>query len=366
METKRIIILVSSLDLGGAERQAFNLAVFLKRKGEKVKIIGLNPPGKLAELCSINEIAWAVIPFSSPRTIFDWLPELVKFWRQLRREKADIIISYTLIPNVIGGIIWRFIPVKKFFWNQRDEGIEDGNHYVKWLAVRLTSDFLANSEGGKGYLTKSLGVSASKVMVIKNAVKLDLPQLTKTVWRKKLKIPAKAFLACQIANLSAKRDYLTLLKAWKIVAQKKNRYLALAGRTDCGKIRIEDLLSDLGIANRVRVLGHVDDVSGLLRASDLYVYSSVSEGSPNSVIEAAMSDLAVVATDIPAIRESIARQNWPYLAAPYDSLKMANKINLLWRNYRLRLKLGRANNVWVQKNFAHDRNISFLVNKLLN
>ena len=58
------------------------------------------------------------------------------------------------------------------------------------------------------------------------------------------------------------------------------------------------LLRDAGLGDRLRLLGYRDDVAALLAAADIFVLPSHFEGLPMSVIEAMLTGLPVVATDV--------------------------------------------------------------------
>jgi len=70
--------------------------------------------------------------------------------------------------------------------------------------------------------------------------------------------------------------------------------------------------SELKIGNRVKMLGQRDDVISILRCSNLFAFPSSSEGLPNAVIEAALCELPIVASDIDPVLEIIenGRSGW--------------------------------------------------------
>ncbi len=69
------------------------------------------------------------------------------------------------------------------------------------------------------------------------------------------------------------------------------------------------LASQPALNGRVRVVGAVDDVRGLLDAADLVLVTSRTEGMPGIIIEALLSGLAVVATDVGAVRSMVASES---------------------------------------------------------
>jgi glycosyltransferase involved in cell wall biosynthesis len=112
----------------------------------------------------------------------------------------------------------------------------------------------------------------------------------------------------------------------------------LAGRIDVPEAEIRGLIAELGLQDSVLLTGAVDDVAGLLAASDLCVYSSRSEGIPNGVVEAMAAGLPVAAIDIPGVREAVGQEGLSFLAA--DAETLAESINRLYENEQLRQQFG--------------------------
>ncbi|HEY6039126.1 MAG TPA: glycosyltransferase, partial [Kofleriaceae bacterium] len=122
----KAIFIFDTLELGGAERQGLLLARALQARGDAVQIWGLTgPPGKLAEMCAAQGLAWRAVELS-------WHRELVRapqnLWtlhrlaRELRVAHPDVLLPYTYFSNVIAGLVWRRTGARACVWNQRDAG----------------------------------------------------------------------------------------------------------------------------------------------------------------------------------------------------------------------------------------------------
>jgi glycosyltransferase involved in cell wall biosynthesis len=171
-----------------------------------------------------------------------------------------------------------------------------------------------------------------------------------------------------VANLQKNKDHETLLRAWRIACDRLGAPLArqagegpgvrallvLAGRLDA-PAAIQGLIGELQLDQSVRLLGEVDDVSGLLSAADLGVLSSRSEGCPNGVLESMAAGLAVVATDCPGIREAVGGAGTPWLAPAGDAEAMAERILRLAADAELRAQLGAANRQRIASEFTRER-----------
>lgn len=347
IKRKRILFVFAGSELGGAERQGLLLARFLKEERRAdVEIWGLaaERPGKVAELCSEYGIVWRAVSFNWPFAGINLVREVVKFVRSLKADPLDIILAYTWLPNIVCGLAWKFSGAAYFVWNQRDEGLELKTSISHRLAVRLTPAFVANSIAGRDFLVNTYGIKPEDVSIIHNGVELPPPQEDRSAWRKRLGIGEDDFVACMVANLHSYKDHPTLLKAWRHVLDRCERgqrpILILAGRLDSRGEELRRLMDELGLVETVKFIGAVNDVSGLLHAVDLCVYSSVSEGSPNAVLEAMAAGLPVVATDIPGIRDAVGEEGLPFLTPPGDPHAMAERVQTLLTDKELRRHIG--------------------------
>jgi glycosyltransferase involved in cell wall biosynthesis len=345
MKVGRVIFVLGNLELGGAERQALILARHLSEHEQAgVEVWGFNRTGPVADICERHGLKWRVVPLQNP---FD----LRSLARRLRESRPDILLPYTLVPNVVCGLIWQQIGARLCIWNQRDEGLFDINKKWQLRAAQRTPQFIANSHAGARYVVKTLNVDAAKVRVISNGIELSPPQADRREWRRRLEIDEASFVACMVANVHANKDHETLLRAWSIVVQQMNAVLVLAGRHYGAYESLAQLTNELGIANNVRFTGPVSDIAGLLSAVDLGVFSSRSEGCPNGVLECMAAGLAIVGTDIEGIREVVGEKQTRFLAPPADAERFANMILELANDPASRISIGAANQSRIKERY---------------
>jgi glycosyltransferase involved in cell wall biosynthesis len=356
---KRVLIVLGCLDLGGAERQAVHAASCLRdRQQAEVQVWAFRPAGRAARLCDRLGIPWRFVPEPWGRGPLRWPMMIVRFARALRRERPDFLLPYTAFPNVICGLSWRLAGASVCIWNQRDAGLGLGSPAVPW-AVRNTPLFLSNSSVGRDFLVGSLGVAPRRVRVVRNAVRLDPSAEDRAAWRARLGADSTSLVACMVANLQEHKDHATLLRAWRTVSENlsargRRALLALAGRLDAPE-DLQSSIQALRLEAAVRLLGEVEDVSGLLSAADLSVFSSRSEGCPNGVLEAMAAGLPVVATDCPGVREAAGELAHPWLAPPGDAEAIARSVLRLADDAPLRAQLGSANARRIQSEFSFER-----------
>jgi glycosyltransferase involved in cell wall biosynthesis len=105
---------------------------------------------------------------------------------------------------------------------------------------------------------------------------------------------------------------------------------------------LESVAADPTLGPRIRLLGRRDDVAALLRAADLFVLASHREGMPRSIIEAMMTGLPVVATDIRGAREEVMDGETGLLVPKGDAAALRGALRRLAGDPELRARLGAA------------------------
>jgi glycosyltransferase involved in cell wall biosynthesis len=358
---RRIIFVLNWAVLGGAERQAIQLARGLRERGAVVEVCALTAKdGEGRRLCEQMGIPWHPVPI-------DWLwfsgrlrkaRELVQVAAGLRRTRPDVLFPFCGFPNVVCGLVWRTTGAKLCVWHQEDVNelgrVHDSR--IRW-AVRSTPLFVANARHAGDFLVARWGAPRDRVRVIHEGVEPAAPAADRAAWRADLAIAEGDFAACMIAHLHSGKDHATLLQAWRIVAdrlaeQHRHGVLLLAGRPAGTEDALKALAFDLRLQDHVRFVGEVSDVAGLAAACDAGVLSSRAEGCPNAVLESMAAGLAFAGTDIPGIREAVGQDSFPFLAPPGQVEPLAAALVRLAEDPELRSELGARNRERVQREFS--------------
>src|SRR5205085_8024723 len=139
LEGARVIIVVADLIMGGAQRQALQLAEYLvTEKGAQVEFWGLGDEvGTITELCEERGIPWHQIG------VREWYlgrlgrtKVLTRLLTALRKKRPDVLLPYLITSNVGCGLIWRWTGARTCIWNQRDTGVERIGRRTERAAIR--------------------------------------------------------------------------------------------------------------------------------------------------------------------------------------------------------------------------------------
>ena len=351
LQGRRIVFVLAGEVLGGAERGALDLARDLKRvEGASVAVCALDDrPGRARELAAEYEIPWSCIriPWTGNRVAK--AASLARLARGVRRLSPDAIVSSTNLPNVACGLTWRATGASLSVWTQCDvNGTRRFGHRLFRRALSSTPVVVTAAYHARDWLVEAFGADARRVYVIPTTVRLRAPRESHAAWRARMGLREDDVVGCMLGHLHAGKDHVTLLRAWRLVADRlvpegRRPVLILAGREAGGGDAVKALAFDLDLREHVLFVGEVDDVSGLLTAADLAVFSSRSECYPRGALEPMSVGLAVAGTDVAGVREAVGEPGAPYLAPPGDAPALADAILRLARDPDLRARVGRAN-----------------------
>ena len=355
---RTILFVLRSLEMGGTQRQVEYLAPWLRHEtGARIFVLALERGGQLASLLERHGIGWEVHSKLLRHNGVAKLPALLDLIWRIRRLRPDVILSFNDFPNKVCGAIWKYTGARVCIWNQRDEGREVTGRFLERRALSQVPLFIANSRQGVKFLGERFKIPAARIMVIPNSVRLSPPQQDRALWRRQLKIAPTALVAVMVANLHHYKDHDTLLRAWALMqaqTREKEFHLLLAGQFGTTTEALQHLSQVLKISNRIHFLGLVDDISGLLAAADIGVFSSRCEGMPNGVLECMAAGLPMVATRILGIAEALG-EDYPLLVPPGDAPALATSLLAVIHDKKLRTRLGEQNKNRVDEEFSVEK-----------
>ncbi len=350
---------------GGSERQAFLLARELRRRRLNVEVWALTHSSEYAKEFEAAGIPTRALEFSIPiegnsrvSRAIKWPRRLSSIARQLKRAEVDVLLPFTTWPNVVAGLTHRFAGVRVCIWGERHCGGERLPVHER-IAVRMTRRFVANSSAGVEFLARELRVRRPRISLVPNGV--EQPQgRAGSEWRMKLGLTASQPLVVKVANVNSRKGHATLLRAWRVLQENwtgaERPFLALAGLFLEDEVYAEcmRLIRDGNLSSTVRFLGSVSGVSSLIEECDLAVLCSWTEGMPNGVLECMAAGKAVIASDLPGVRDALP-PDAATLAPAGDFNAFAQLMLDLLRDPAERRRQGDANRLRVRDEFSIER-----------
>ncbi len=313
----KIIHIITSIDDGGAEKTLYKICKY-DTLNEHV-VISLKGTGKYYSLLKKlgTKVYCLNFKFYSFRKFFN-LIKLISFL------KPDIVQTWLIHGDLIGGVAARIAGFKNILWNIRYSDLD--REKVKLSSILFTkilaklsfilpkSIVVVSKKAKKIY--SNAGYDTKKLYFVPNGYDLKIFKNNKNqklYFRTKFKIKKKIPLIGLVARYDPMKDHVNFLEAISIL--KKKNYLffcILAGyRINKNNKELFYEIKKRKLTNSIKLLGQHKNISEFMNSLDLHVLSSkYGEGFPNVVAEAMASGTPCVATDVGDTKFIIGKTGW--------------------------------------------------------
>ena len=349
----RIAYVLTSLGIGGAERQALALAERMAARSHAVSLLVLR--GRQLEEWPTTLDPVRLDMRRNPASI---LAGLWKARHLLRDFHPDLIQSHTYPANMAARLLKISFPETAVL--STIHNVYEGG-WPRMLAYRLTDGLschtVAVSHAAAARYVRIKAVPREKCVVMVNGI--DTTEFApdperRARMREKMSTNGE-FIWLTAGRIVPAKDYPNLLRAFaRATADCFDVRLWVAGEGNLDDLSALMMLADeLGLRGRVRWLGLRRDMPALLDAADGFVLASAWEGMPLAVGEAMAMGKPVVATDVGGVRELLAETGFIVPAKSSESLADA-MLEMMRRSDEERLRLGRAARKRIAAHFSMD------------
>jgi glycosyltransferase involved in cell wall biosynthesis len=351
----RVTHVINSLGIGGAERFLCDLALQLDPELFQQQVLCLYKAGEFLEILQTRGVAVRVLGLGREVRPRGWL----QVWQMLRGLEADILHAhlpeacwYALPTAWLAGIPVRIAHLQNThcYWPVK----------LRWMdraAATFATGAVACSGAVRNFYQERLHYPAAKVAVIHSSVDIQRFRTlsSRIEARQRLNLPKDGLILVCVASLTEQKGHRYLLEAMREVsAAFPETLLLLVGD---GELReqLEQGARQKLLNGTVRFLGRRMDIPLLLAASDLFVLSSLWEGLPLVLAEAAAAGVPAVATNVDGIPEVIDDGVTGLLVPPQNSEVLAAAILTLLRNPEHRIEIGKRAHQLINERFSMSR-----------
>jgi glycosyltransferase involved in cell wall biosynthesis len=211
--------------------------------------------------------------------------------------------------------------------------------YVRWLYGRVDG-VIAISRAARDALV-ARGVAAESVTVVPSGVAVEaFAGLDRDRARRELGIAPGERVAAIVGSLHRRKGHGVLLGALRRLADDGRAPVLLAAGDGPERARLEGAARELGVAERVRWLGRLEDVRPVLAAADVVVAPSLAEGLGVAAIEALAAGRPVVASAVGGLGELVRDGRDGLLVPVGDEPALAAALDRVLADASLRARLG--------------------------
>lgn len=331
-QSRRLTMVITELDVGGAEKAFVRVAIGLQNLGWDVRVVSLRDAGPLATLLEAANIEVSALQTGG-------LLDVRAIWR-LRREllcrPADVLLTFLHQANLVGRIAGRLAGVRRIVCGIR---VADRRLVVR-LPERLTKGmvdrYVAVSQS-VGELHRNIcQIDPDRMMTILNGVDLEAIDAAVPATRREMGCePDDQVILC-VGRLSRQKAPIDALEAFHLMLSsfpelKLRARLLFIGE---GELRpeLQRRVDELGLHHSVQLPGWRPDVWRLMKSANALVLASHWEGLPNVIMEAQAAGLPVVATAVDGSHELIRDQLTGRLVPRGDINAMANALGEILQN----------------------------------
>ncbi len=299
----RVLLVITGLTMGGAEKIVAELADALAARGCEVALAYLKGPVQVRPARSDVKLVCLGMD-STAGLLRGWLA----FRRLLRKFRPGIVHSHMFHATMLARLA--AIPSRRFRLVSTMHTAYDGGR-MRAMAFRATdrlSDLSTNvsREAVEAFVAGG-AVPRGRMITVYNGIPVDKftpSPAARTAVRADFSIDEDCRLFLAAGRLNWSKDYPNMFAALAGLPAGLRFRLLIAGDGEL-RSQLETQVRELGLADKVRFIGIRNDMPALMAAADVFVLSSEGEAFGLVVAEAMACGCVVVATDASGVREVV-------------------------------------------------------------
>ena len=323
----KVLYITSTLRHCGPVNQLYNIISNLDRRLFQPVLLTLSPEpedslfGKFSEFLQIDSLQLNRIKafFRAKRMLNKYIGEIqpdIIHSQGIRPDSLAVSVSDVPLVSAIRNDPFVDYPMKF----GRLQGMIMANWHIK-VIKRINYPVACSSNISEVFKKKY----EIKLDFIQNGINtkdyFPVDRVDKKNVRAKLGIQHDEKILISVGSLIPRKDYVTLIKAF---SKLKGFRLFIAGNGP-EKEKLESLVND----QEITFTGHLNNIKEYLHVADYFVSSSISEGLPNTVLEAMACGLPVILSDIPSHREIFSGISYSGFFKTGSVADLSEKINFV-------------------------------------
>ena len=365
----KVLYIITKSNWGGAQRYVFDLAGSTAKSGYEV-VVALGGKGLLKKKLDTTGIRTITIPnlerniniFSEWKVFFDLL-------KIFKTERPHVIHLNSSKIGGLGTLAGRFTRIKRIIFTAHGWAHKEDRNIISkkvilffsWLTVIFSHKTIVVSINDFKNSPKLF--IHRKIIMIHNGIS-EIKFKDKTFARKEIKkysrVPAVhgALWLGTISELHKNKGlYFAVRAINRLVKKGYNVVFFIIGEGE-EKICLNRFIKDMGLEEKVFLLGHIDKASELLFAFDIFTLTSLKEGLPYTLLEAGLAGIPTVATGVGGIPEIVENMKSGILVCPKSPEDIEKVLSYLIDFKKERIQFGSNLKEKVKRDFTVEQMVA--------
>jgi glycosyltransferase involved in cell wall biosynthesis len=345
----RICFFNSIESWGGGEKWHYDISTRLGVSGYPVVVIS----GKNSELYNrlkqtrvpIRQVNISNLSFLNPLKILE-------LRRLFKREKVKTLILNLSTDLKAAGLAAKLAGVDNIIY-RRGSAIPIRNTVLnRFIFKYIVTDVIANSEETKRtiLLNNPRLFDENKIRVIYNGI--DLEEHSKVKSKLLYQRTDGEIILGNAGRLTEEKGHVYLLELARILKEKNIKFKMLIAGSGKLRYRLGKMTKSYKIDKEVKFLGFVKNIKSFNQSIDIFLLTSLWEGFGYVIVEAMAEEKPVIAFDIKSSAEIIDQGETGFLVEKGNVKDLAEKVDILAKNEKLRKTMGKNGRVKVEKIFT--------------
>jgi len=298
-----------------------------------------------------------------------------EFYRVYKKIKPDLVLHFTIKPNIWGTIVTKLVNVKCFNTITglgslfvKKTFFQEAIKFLYKLSFKFSKKIFFQNKNDLEFFLKNKIVKKEETILVPGSG-VDIEHFHPD-FCKKIKKDSKNFIFLFAGRLLKEKGLEDLVEATKIV---KNKYpnieVWLLGKIDKDNPSTisEKELKEWENLNLVKYLGFYDDIRSFLCKTDCFVFPSYyREGIPTCLLEAGAMEKPIITTNSVGCKEVVEEEKNGFLVAPKDPEKLAKAmIKMIEIPEEKREKMGKLARQKILKEFDQNLVINLYLQEIL-
>jgi len=384
---RKVVQYIGSLNSGGAERQLCNTAIGLKQRNYVCRVLTIYPSSgndgqghycpllrdggielktvsdRPMSLETMAEIRWDLLA-AAPASI---RPNITQLAIELVENPTDVLHCWLDHPNIMGALAGMIAGVPSIILSTRNSNPTNfprlhAPYMDEWYPLIAQSKrvhWIANSHCGAESYAKYLSIPVERFHIVLNGVFSGHFQTVtdsqQESARKKLGVPVNSPVVAVINRLSEEKQPFLMLKVIRLLLADLPDLRVLVAGVGPLEDQLRKTIRKRRLEKNITLLGRIENVNELLKASNALLLTSTLEGCPNVALEAQHVGIPVVATRGGGTVDAVVDGTTGFLCEVDDAVALTLSLRRILTDKNLARDFGANGRIFVDQYFDVDR-----------